>query len=623
MADLTKHRCKMQEHSGEEDLYHSGHRGEVREWSEVNRQLHKRGFQAVRALPATDVPVSTGRYVCLDPDSNDTLRHNLLTLLAESDHRQTLVHDLMEANKQLKEDIAGLTDKSDKLQARSKDLKIMLECSRKRVQELERERDMSSAQVADDTQKGSNLRSAIHMRCKQLEETFGEKELEVDKLKKKLKILTEEEKKRVIRQNQIFVEVKKRMARAHSLTDSKLLDIIDMYEKQLYNVKKDLEMAKRGESRLHCQDDYEDEGPLSESGLEPMNNARSVVKSLEHQLQEADRRSKALEDEKELMSLEMSSSVPGEKHTRDPFRSMRKYSTRLEDIEYLPVDICQHYLKELCSELGVEDVEHLLPEIRELSKRLEKAGRYQELCLDMQQLVDSMQDPSRAGCHRHSHNGSKDHGVSEDSVKHSLQIMQHWHQDMIQLPELQESLNRMLAHAVPRARIHFTPSHTVSDMTEIINTLADEETTAVTKEGFEHVSRTTLERIVEHFQTLFDISSISSVLTRMTDIYQRYGEAHNILKTLRHLLGLEDDASSASVVDAVGRLCQAHNSTTSRQLQQLFETDDLGSVIRRLEEHTQFFPAFKEIMCKLFDILGVERMDQVVPTVTALKLLSS
>ena len=40
-----------------------------------------------------------------------------------------------------------------------------------------------------------------------------------------------------------------------------------------------------------------------------------------------------------------------------------------------------------------------------------------------------------------------------------------------------------------------------------------------------------------------------------------------------------DDSSSSSVVDAVGRLCQAHNSTTSRQLQQLFETDDLGRCV--------------------------------------------
>ena len=37
------------------------------------------------------------------------------------------------------------------------------------------------------------------------------------------------------------------------------------------------------------------------------------------------------------------------------------------------------FLQDLCSELGVDDVENLVPEIREISRRLEQAGRYQEV----------------------------------------------------------------------------------------------------------------------------------------------------------------------------------------------------------------------------------------------------
>ena len=59
-------------------------------------------------------------------------------------------------------------------------------------QELERERDTSAVQVADEGEKGRNLRNAINKRCKQLEESFAEKELEMDKLQKKLRILHEE-----------------------------------------------------------------------------------------------------------------------------------------------------------------------------------------------------------------------------------------------------------------------------------------------------------------------------------------------------------------------------------------------------------------------------------------------
>ncbi|XP_076455571.1 centrosomal protein of 70 kDa-like isoform X2 [Babylonia areolata] len=624
MADITSRRFKIFNHDdmmNEDDVYSTESKGEVREWTEVNRQLRKQGFQSVRVLPAKDVPHLTGRYICLDPDSNELLRHNMLTLLAECDHRQTLVHDLMEANKQLKEDMVALTEKADKERSKAKDLKIMLECSRKRVQELERERDTSVVTAVEEGEKGRNLRNAIHKRCKQLEEAFAEKEIELDKTLKKLRILNEEEERRVKRQNEVFQEFKKRTARAHSLTDGKLLDIIDLYESQLYDLKQELEAAKRGESRLQEQDTSFTAG----RGLEPMKNAKHIIKGLERQLQEADRRAKALEDEKELLSLEMGSSIPGEKNARDPFRAKRKYSTNLENLEYLPVDICQRYLRELCSELGVDDVENVLPEIRELSRRLEMAGQYQEFCYNLQQIVTRMQNPSRAT--RHCHHGSGGRGdneaLSEGSIRQSLEIVENWRLDMVQLQELQESLNRLLEQLTPRARIHFTPTHSMADMTEIIDSLADEETTAVTKEGYEHISRSTLESMVQHFQTLFDVPAVSGMLTAMTDIYRRFGEAQNVLNTLRNLLGLADDCNSASVVDAVGRLCQAHNSTTSRQLQQLFETDDLASVIKRLDEHNEFFPAFKEIMCKLMEILVVERMDQVIPAVRALKMLTS
>ena len=59
-------------------------------------------------------------------------------------------------------------------------------------QELERTQETSAASVAEEGEKGRNLRNAIHRRCKQLEEAFAQKELEMDKLQKKMRILSEE-----------------------------------------------------------------------------------------------------------------------------------------------------------------------------------------------------------------------------------------------------------------------------------------------------------------------------------------------------------------------------------------------------------------------------------------------
>lgn len=58
------------------------------------------------------------------------------------------------------------------------------------------------------------------------------------------------------------------------------------------------------------------------------------------------------------------------------------------------------------------------------------------------------------------------------------------------------------------------------------------------QDGKEHPSRSVLESIVKHFQTLFDVPSVSGVYPRMNDIYSKLGEVHNVLNTLRNLLGL-------------------------------------------------------------------------------------
>ena len=38
--------------------------------------------------------------------------------------------------------------------------------------------------------------------------------------------------------------------------------------------------------------------------------------------------------------------------------------------------------------------------------------------------------------------------------------------------------------------------------------------------------------------SLFDVSSISGVYARMNDIYSKLGEVHNVMRTLKNLLGL-------------------------------------------------------------------------------------
>ena len=44
--------------------------------------------------------------------------------------------------------------------------------------------------------------------------------------------------------------------------------------------------------------------------------------------------------------------------------------------------------------------------------------------------------------------------------------------------------------------------------------------------------------MVDHFMNLFDVSTLAGVYARMNDLYSKLGEVHNVMKTLKDLLGL-------------------------------------------------------------------------------------
>ena len=56
-----------------------------------------------------------------------------------------------------------------------------------------------------------------------------------------------------------------------------------------------------------------------------------------------------------------------------------------------------------------------------------------------------------------------------------------------------------------------------------------------------------LQSIVQHFQKLFDVKTVSGVFTKMNDIYVKLNETYNILHSLRETLGLGQDYLSHNV----------------------------------------------------------------------------
>ncbi|WAR06492.1 CEP70-like protein [Mya arenaria] len=413
------------------------------DWSGVNKKLRKQGLPTVTTVHPADVQHISGMQICLDRANNNIVKENLLSLIADCEHRQTLVQDLISKNNQLKEEVSKQTELAEKYFSQMKDHKIMLESSRARVKELES--DQPSEQGLDEIWDEENRNQRVA---------------------------------------DVFQEFRRRTARAHHTMDD-----------------------KNGES--HRSDE----------------TAEDDISS---------------------------------------FHSVAHHSETSSNFKKL--------IRDISIELEVKELDTVIPRIQRMGKQLEEVSKYEQFCRSAQDIVNSLSDSERKerrGNHKMGH-------VSSDTLNHMLTVLENWRDD-------EQGM----------------------------------------EDGQEHPNRAVLENIVSHFQTLFDVPSVSGVYPRMNQIFTKLGEVHNVLNTLKNLLGLSKDAKSAAIVDGVGRLVQQHNTTTVQQLKTLLQTEDLDGVIRRLHEHQEFFPAFYEIMNKLIEILDLRKMDQVIPAVRALKLLAN
>ncbi|XP_074767104.1 centrosomal protein of 70 kDa isoform X2 [Athene noctua] len=133
----------------------------------------------------------------------------------------------------------------------------------------------------------------------------------------------------------------------------------------------------------------------------------------------------------------------------------------------------------------------------------------------------------------------------------------------------------------------------------------------------------TLFAIVSHFQKLFDVNSLNGVYPRMNEVYTKLGEMTNAMRNLHELLELDSSAPPTVVVDTVGKLCDIINENVTEQVEQLLGTQDIHSIINKLEEHECFFPPFQALIQDLLCLLEISNLDDILPTVQHLKLVAS
>ncbi|XP_064419313.1 centrosomal protein of 70 kDa [Latimeria chalumnae] len=623
---------------------------EQAEWESVNRLLQYHGFKPIR-LADPRVNKNPADVVLLDKELQVEIRHLLKTLMKDTERRQALIQELIQSNNQLKDDLRHQQGRASRQEERASDLERILDSVKSKIQELEDDYISKASQQQSHVKQLQKDKQDTQTRYQQLEKKQGEQEEVIARLKKKLYLVVMEEEQRIARQNKTFRQFRKRAARTHSVLDQQLLDVIDFYETRISHLEKE-QRAGRGEGG-DTQDELSSGKKMREKclNLDATPNYKALLKSYQDQLKEAKVKNEQLVKENLNLAKEL--------ETRPTIKELKLYKqqikrlekillmnnirpsgvgggadteewkeesdgTKVEDVDQMPPTNCRRFLKSVCKELGLQDVNELVSTVRLKNKQAGANPKLKKILSDINSVVTSQ----RAPCVLFKKNArslqqENEEDVEETRFDHLLPTIEFWADQLLALKELQRGIKKLTSKLIPWHKPEPQSLHEgvkVEELMLLVDTVLEE----VENKDKENrgPSPQTLQAIVSHFQKLFDVASVNGIYPRMNEVYIRLGELTNALRNVQDLLGLDDCTPPSVVVNMVGKLCTSVSEKMTREVQQLLGTQDIDSIIAKLEEYDEFFPAFQELVQNLLHILDVNNLDHILPAVRTLKLLS-
>ncbi|XP_009675510.2 centrosomal protein of 70 kDa isoform X2 [Struthio camelus] len=555
---------------------------EKAEWENLNKILMRHGLKPVSfAAPGNSRSISD--MIVLDNQSSLGIRCALQTLLEDTDRQQKMMHGLMEANHQLRDEVRQERGRASRQEQRANDLENVVKNIKSKICQLEDETIAKVCQQQNQVKELQKDQQISQAKYQQQQEKLQEQEETIARLQRELYKVGMEEQQRVATQNKMFCQFCKRAPK--SLLDQQFLCLIDYYESQINQMKKELRQYKKDED--HVQKEVKSREEFLNLDASP--NYRALLTSFQNQLVETKARNEQLVLEninlKKDLEIRSSGSSIGERIKE------KKESEGITGEDQLQA-VCQQYLQVLSSIDSVIRSPRAPPLIYRRSK-----GPIQ--------------------------NYIKENG-QECGFEHLPPTIEMWADQLMALKDLHRSLRKLSLELVPW---HTTSpqdnreSVRVEDLQFIVDAILEE------IENKEKSSQTpslqTLHAIVSHFQKLFDVSSLNGVYPRMNEVYTKLGEMTNAMRNLQELLELDSSAPPTVVVDTVGKLCDIINENVTEQVQQLLGTQDIHSIIRKLEEHECFFPPFQALIQDLLCLLEISNLDDILPTVKNLKLVAS
>ncbi|KAM9187790.1 centrosomal protein of 70 kDa isoform 6-T8 [Dugong dugon] len=479
-----------------------------------------------------------------------------------------------------------------------------MESVKSKIGELE---DESLNRVCQQQTKIKNLQkehTALQAKCQRYKKKQMEQQETIASLQKNIYRLTQEEEERIVTQNRVFAYLCKRVP--HSVLDRQLLCLIDYYESKIRKIHQQ-RPCKEGESQSEEEKDY--------VSLDASPSYKGLLMSLQNQLQESKSRIDVLLSEKLNLQKDL--------ETRPTQHELRLYKQQVKNLEKaLRKNI---KLQELISQKKAEDPEK---KGEESSKDNQQQAlidhRYFQVLCSINSIIHNPRAP--VIIYKQSKGGpqhfNKDF-VQDCGFEHLVPIIEMWADQLTSLKDLYKSLKILSAELVPWHNLKKqdeNESIKVEDLLFIVDTMLEE---VENKKKDNNVPNfQTLQAVVSHFQKLFDVPSLNGVYPRMNEVYTRLGEMTNAVRNLQELLELDSSTSLYVLVSTVGKLCRLIIEGVNEQVKQLLGPEELQSIINKLEEHEEFFPAFQAFTNDLLEILEIDDVDAIVPAVKKLKVLS-
>ncbi|NXB61858.1 CEP70 protein, partial [Struthidea cinerea] len=578
---------------------------EKAEWENINRALMRHGLKPV-SLAAPQSCRDTSDMIVLDSQSSLGIRLALKTLVEDTERQQKVMQGLMEANRCLRDVVRLEQSRASRQEQRANDLENVVKNIKAKIRQLEDETIAKACQQQNRVKELQKDQQASQVKYQQQQEKLQEQEEIIARLQKELSRVGREERQRVASQNKMFCQFCKRAPK--SLLDQRYLCLIDYYETQISQIKKELRQYQKDEDQVQTEVRNKEEF----LNLDATPNYKALLTSFQKQLTET----KAKNEQLLLENINLKKDL----EIRPTAQELKFYKHQVKKL--------QKTLKKTIHAAGPLKPSEIITVIEKDFITKHHTYLSNNICyllLKVLSRIDSiLQSPRAPPLIFRPSKGPMQNYMKENGqgcgFEHLPLTIEMWADQLMALKDLHRSLRKLSLELLPWNTADpqdKRESIRVEDLQLVVDAILEEIENK--EKNSQTLSVTTLSAIVSHFQKLFDVNSLNGVYPRMNEIYIKLGEMTNAMRNLHELLELDSSAPPTVVVDTVGKLCDIINKNVTEQVQQLLGTQDIHSIINKLEEHECFFPPFQALIQDLLCLLEISNVDDILPAVQNLK----